>query len=70
MMPALPPRLTAPDCSLARGIYVGLAQGSGPTLTVESDEHYESWQINADDGLLMVCTSGGNLAIWYQPANT
>jgi Family of unknown function (DUF6188) len=34
-------------------------------LRVEPDEHYESWEINSDDNLLIVCTPGGSLTVWY-----
>lgn len=34
-------------------------------FAVEPDDHYESWQISSDDGLLIVCTPGGDLTIWY-----
>jgi hypothetical protein len=37
-------------------------------LRVEPDEHYESWQISSDDDLLIVCTPGGELTIWYPDA--
>jgi len=37
------------------------------TLSVDPDEQYESWQINSDDGLLIVCMPGGELTIWYPP---
>jgi uncharacterized protein DUF6188 len=38
---------------------------AGLTIRVEPDQHYESWQINSDDGLLIVCTPGGDLVVWY-----
>lgn len=41
--------------------------GTGLALRVPPDGHYESWQINSDDGLLIVCTPGGDLTIWYPP---
>ena len=34
------------------------------TITVPPDENYEAWQIRADDGLLIVCIPGGELAVW------
>ena len=40
---------------------------TGLTLKVEPDQRYESWQISSDDGLLIVCTPGGDLTIWYPP---
>ena len=41
----------------------------GRHLHVDPDEHYESWQISSDDDLLIVCTPGGGLTIWY-PSTT
>jgi len=38
---------------------------AGLTIRVEPVQHYESWQINSDDGLLIVCTPGGDLVVWY-----
>jgi hypothetical protein len=37
----------------------------GLWLGVKPDQRYESWQINSDDHLLIVCTPGGDLAVWY-----
>jgi hypothetical protein len=37
----------------------------GLQVTVEPDQRYESWQISSEDGLLIVCTPGGELAVWY-----
>jgi Family of unknown function (DUF6188) len=34
-------------------------------VAVEPDQRYESWQISSEDGLLIVCTPGGELAVWY-----
>lgn len=41
---------------------------TGLTLKADPDQHYESWQISSDDGLLIVCTPGGHLTIWYPPS--
>lgn len=38
---------------------------SGLQLEVEPDQQYESWQITSEDDLLIVCTPGGDLTIWY-----
>ena len=32
------------------------------TITVPRDNDYEAWQIRADDGLMIVCIPGGELA--------
>jgi hypothetical protein len=37
----------------------------GLQVVVEPDQRYESWQISSEDGLLIVCTPGGELAVWY-----
>jgi uncharacterized protein DUF6188 len=34
-------------------------------LEVAPHRQWEAWQISSDDGLLIVCTPGGDLAIWY-----
>ncbi|MEO5662973.1 MAG: DUF6188 family protein [Nocardioides sp.] len=52
-------RLSVDDGKLVVELKGGLVIG------VDSDEHYESWQINSDDGLLIVCAPGGELTIWY-----
>jgi hypothetical protein len=33
-------------------------------LRVTPDPDYESWQVNSDDGLLIVCLPGGGLSVW------
>jgi Family of unknown function (DUF6188) len=37
----------------------------GLAVSVDPDDHYEAWQINSEDGLLIVSTLGGELTIWY-----
>lgn len=34
------------------------------TITVPLDDNCEAWQIRADNGLLIVCVPGGELAVW------
>jgi hypothetical protein len=34
-------------------------------LEVAPHRQWEAWQISSDDGLLIVCTPGGDLTIWY-----
>ena len=34
------------------------------TISVPRDDDYEAWQVRADDGLLIVCAPGGELAVW------
>jgi hypothetical protein len=43
-----------------------LAFGSGATITVPPDPHYESWEIAGPGTALIVCTpgTGGQLAVW------
>ena len=36
----------------------------GSVLKAASDPKYESWEITGADGLLIVCTPGGKLAVW------
>ena len=38
---------------------------NGMTLAATSDPDYESWHINGADGLKIVCTPGGALAVWF-----
>ncbi|HEY1573854.1 MAG TPA: DUF6188 family protein [Pseudonocardiaceae bacterium] len=47
--------------------HLALTFANGFAMAVDPDDHYESWQINSDDGLLVVCTPGGDLSIWYPP---
>lgn len=43
---------------------------NGLQLEVAPHPHWEAWQISSDDHLLIVCTPGGDLTIWYpDPAN-
>jgi hypothetical protein len=44
-----------------------LAFDDGLVLEVPPHERWEAWQINSNDGLLIVCTPGGGLTIWYPP---
>ena len=34
------------------------------TISVPRDDNYEAWQVRADDGLMIVCVPGGELAVW------
>jgi hypothetical protein len=34
------------------------------SITVPPNDNFEAWQIRSDDGLLIVCTPGGDLAVW------
>ncbi len=36
----------------------------GSTLTAAPNPNYESWHITGAGGLLIVCTPGGELAVW------
>jgi Family of unknown function (DUF6188) len=38
---------------------------TGLTVKVDPDQRYESWQISSEDGLLVACTPGGELVVWY-----
>lgn len=38
--------------------------GDGTRLNVEPDESYEAWNVSGPDGLLIVCTPGGQLVSW------
>lgn len=41
----------------------------GARLTVEADEMYEAWNVSGPGGALVVCTPGGELAIWQSQSN-
>lgn len=49
--------------------YLSVEFDSQLRLRVEPDQHYESWEISSDDHLLIVCTPGGDLTIWYPDTN-
>lgn len=34
------------------------------SISVPRDDNYEAWQIRGDDGLMVVCVPGGELAVW------
>lgn len=36
----------------------------GTRIEVPPDEAYEAWNVSGPDGALVVCTPGGELAIW------
>ena len=36
----------------------------GDRLEVPCDKHYEPWQLDGDDGSLVVSSAGGGLAVW------
>jgi Family of unknown function (DUF6188) len=38
-------------------------------LEVAPHRQWEAWQISSEDGLLIVCTPGGDLTIWYAEAD-
>lgn len=40
----------------------------GARLRVLPHESYEAWNMNGDDGLMIVCMPGGELAVWSKPA--
>jgi hypothetical protein len=44
-----------------------LAFASGSTITVPPDPRYEAWSVVGRAGSLVVCTPGGELAIWDAP---
>ena len=44
--------------------------GGGAQIVVPPDELYEAWQVNADDGSLVVCMPGGELAVWAPESAT
>ena len=33
-------------------------------IIVKSHDEFEAWQVHTDDGMLIVCMPGGDLAIW------
>lgn len=47
----------------SRGVLT-ISFGGGAQIVVPPDELYEAWQVNADNGSLVVCTPGGELAVW------
>jgi hypothetical protein len=55
---------TLSDITMTGG-RLALTFANGFAVSVDPDDHYESWQINSEDGLLIVCTPGGDLTIWY-----
>jgi hypothetical protein len=41
-----------------------LAFDDGSSIEVGSDPDYEAWVMSADDGSMLVCMPGGQLAMW------
>ena len=46
------------------GGHLSMAFEHGLQVHVEPDRQYESWQINSEDHLLIVCAPGGELTMW------
>lgn len=54
----------AAEATIADDGQLTLRFTEGTSLTVRPDDKYEAWQLRDDNGLLIVCTPGGGLAIW------
>lgn len=57
---------TLVDASVDARATLRLCFGSGATVTVPSDPHYEAWEVSGPGNFLVVCVPGssGELAIW------
>ena len=66
LLSTLEQKLTHVDLT---GGYLSLEFDNDLRLRVEPDQHYESWQINSADNLLIVCTPSGDLSVWYPGTN-
>jgi hypothetical protein len=45
--------------------HLNIAFDNGLEISVAPHEQWEAWQITSADHLLIVCTPGGQLTIWY-----
>lgn len=54
----------AAEPTVASSGHLTLRFAEGTTLTVLPEDNYEAWQLRDDDGLLIVCMPGEDLAIW------
>ena len=61
LQPLLMTALASVD--VAEGVLT-LRFDQGPVITVKPDDRFEAWQVRNDAGLLIVCTPGGELAVW------
>ena len=49
--------------------HLNIAFGNGLEISVAPHDQWEAWQITSADHLLIVCTPGGQLTIWYPDHN-
>jgi hypothetical protein len=54
---------TLASVDVAEGVLT-LRFDQGPLITVKPDDSFEAWQLRSDAGLLIVCSPGGELAVW------
>lgn len=66
LLNALDHKLTVVDVTGGR---LRLVFDSNLQIEVDPHEQWEAWQISADDDLLIICTPGGELTIWYPHAD-
>jgi Family of unknown function (DUF6188) len=62
LLNTLDQRLSAIQISQGR---LQLAFDNGFRLEAGPHQQWEAWQISSDDHLLIVCTPGGELTVWY-----
>lgn len=55
---------TIEDYSVTDSNGLSLVFDSGTRLLCEADDHYESWMVCGPGGQAVVCTPGGELAVW------
>lgn len=44
--------------------------GDSARFVIEPDADYESWTVSGPDGMLVVCTPGGELAVWQSTSES
>lgn len=57
------------DARIAGGLLV-ITFTSGIVLRVQPDDNFEAWKVTGPNGLLIVCTPGGELATWSDNATS
>jgi hypothetical protein len=64
---ALIPKATVHSITVSTDGDLRIQFDSGHMCSISPEDNYESWQISGEEGLLMVCMPGGELAI-FEPA--
>ena len=57
------------DISILKTGYLTAKFKDGRSLEIEPNEQYEAWQVSSTNGFLLVCSPGGEIAMFHQPSS-